>query len=123
MRGDRFDWTAILPGDTSEALWDTYLPYDALPQVLNPPSGLVFNTNHTPFQATVGQGNPNPADFSPTLGIETTWASPWKGSSGCGGVKRICLSAEAPTPSTPFTPGASRTRWWANPGIPTSSKK
>jgi acyl-homoserine-lactone acylase len=71
VRSDGFDWTAILPGDTSKALWDTYLPYDALPQVLNPPSGLVFNTNHTPFQATVGEGNPNPADFSPTLGIET----------------------------------------------------
>lgn len=72
VRSDRFDWMTILPGDTSAALWNAYLPYDALPQVLNPPSGLVFNTNSTPFQATVGEGNPNPAGFSATLGIETT---------------------------------------------------
>ena len=71
VRSGRFDWLAILPGDTSAALWDRYLPYDALPQVLDPPSGLVFNTNSTPFRATVGAGNPDPGVFPDNLGIET----------------------------------------------------
>ncbi|MBI9086301.1 MAG: acylase [Desulfobacterales bacterium] len=71
LRSEDFDWMSILPGNTSAAIWTDYLPYEALPQVLNPPSGLVFNTNSTPFQATVGAGNPDPNNFSPTLGIET----------------------------------------------------
>jgi acyl-homoserine-lactone acylase len=71
VRDETFDWMTILPGNTSRAVWSDYLPFDALPQVLNPPSGLVINTNSTPFQATVGPGNPDPDDFSPTLGIET----------------------------------------------------
>ena len=71
VRKEGFDWMSILPGNTSDAVWHTYLPFEALPQVLNPPSGLVLNTNSTPFKATVGAGNPRPQDFSPTLGIET----------------------------------------------------
>ena len=71
VRDNGFDWMAILPGDTSRAVWTETLPFEALPQVLNPPSGLVLNTNSTPFAATVGKGNPDPGDFSPTLGIET----------------------------------------------------
>jgi penicillin amidase/acyl-homoserine-lactone acylase len=71
VRKEGFDWMSILPGNTSEIVWSDYLPYTQLPQVLNPPSGLVLNTNSTPFRATVGPGNPQPQDFSPTLGIET----------------------------------------------------
>jgi len=71
VRSEKYNWLSILPGDTSEALWDEYLPFDRLPQVFNPPSGLVLNTNSSPFQATVGDGNPNPDDFAPSLGIDT----------------------------------------------------
>jgi acyl-homoserine lactone acylase PvdQ len=60
-----------LPGDTSEAIWSEYLPYPSIPQVLNPPSGYIMNTNSNPFKTTVGEGNPNPQKFSTTLGIET----------------------------------------------------
>ena len=71
VREEGIDWLEILPGNTSRTVWNAYLPFDALPQVLNPASGLVFNTNSTPFTATVGDGNPRPTDFSPTLSIET----------------------------------------------------
>ena len=71
IRREGFDWMSILPGNTSATVWTDYLPFDALPQVLNPPAGLAFNTNSTPFLATAGPGNPSPRDFSPTLGIET----------------------------------------------------
>lgn len=71
IRSERFDWTLYLPGDTSETLWTEYVPFDDLPQVINPPSGFVQSANSTPFITTFGPGNPDPADFSPTLGIET----------------------------------------------------
>jgi len=71
LRAEGYDWQAQLPGDTSETLWSEFLPFEALPQVVNPSSGFVVNSNHTPFRATVGPDNPDPADFSPTLGIET----------------------------------------------------
>ena len=71
LRAEGYDWQAVLPGDTSETLWSEFLPFAELPQVVNPVSGFVANSNHTPFRATTGPGNPDPADFSPTLGIET----------------------------------------------------
>jgi acyl-homoserine-lactone acylase len=70
QRAEGYDWSGYLPGDTSETLWTEYLPFDQLPQVLNPASGFVQNCNSTPFQTTTGSGNPRPEDYSPTLGIE-----------------------------------------------------
>ncbi|HEX6385622.1 MAG TPA: penicillin acylase family protein, partial [Anaerolineae bacterium] len=71
LRAAGYDWEQSLPGDTSATLWTEYLPFDQRPQVLNPPSGFIQNCNSSPFQTTAGPGNPNPANFSPTLGIET----------------------------------------------------
>jgi penicillin amidase/acyl-homoserine-lactone acylase len=71
LRAEGYDWQAVLPGDTSETLWSEFLPFEELPQLVNPPSGFVANSNHTPFRATTGPGNPDPADFSPSFGIET----------------------------------------------------
>ena len=70
MRSENYDWQMYLPGDTSENLWTEYLPFEDLPQVFNPPSGFVQNCNSTPFQTTLGASNPDPADYSPTFGIE-----------------------------------------------------
>jgi penicillin amidase/acyl-homoserine-lactone acylase len=71
LRAEGYDWQAHLPGDRSETLWTEFLPFAALPQLVNPLSGFVANSNHTPFRTTVGPENPDPDDFSPTLGIET----------------------------------------------------
>jgi penicillin amidase/acyl-homoserine-lactone acylase len=71
IRDPHYDWQLYLPGNTSETLWTETLPFADLPQVLNPSSGFVVNTNHTPFAATLDPENPDPDDFSPTLGIET----------------------------------------------------
>jgi penicillin amidase/acyl-homoserine-lactone acylase len=62
---------AHLPGDTSKTLWTEYLPFDQLPQIRNPASGILQNCNNTPYQTTSGPENPEPADYSPTLGIRT----------------------------------------------------
>lgn len=70
-RAAGYDWSQYLPGDTSETLWTDYLPFDQLPQVLNPASGFVQNCNGTPFQTTTGEGNPSLHDFAPAFGIET----------------------------------------------------
>jgi len=72
LRARGWDWEAYLPGDTREVLWTEYLPWDALPRVVDPPSGFVQNANSSPFRTTTGPGNPDPADFPPAFGIETT---------------------------------------------------
>ena len=71
VRSEDYDWSGFLPGNTSETLWTEYLSLEQLPQVLNPNSGFVQNCNSTPYQTTVGPGNPRPEDYAPTLGIET----------------------------------------------------
>ena len=70
-RAEGYDWGGIVPGNTSRTLWTESLPFDRLPQVKDPPSGFVQNCNSSPFQTTVGPGNPDPASFAPSLGIET----------------------------------------------------
>jgi penicillin amidase/acyl-homoserine-lactone acylase len=72
QRAEGYDWSQYLPGNTSETLWTTYLPFEKLPQVLNPGSGFIQSCNSTPYQTTLGPENPRPEDFSPTLGIETS---------------------------------------------------
>jgi len=71
IRAEGYDWKQFLPGDTSETLWTEYLPFDDLPQVLNPASGFIQNGNSSPFQTTIGSENPDAADYSTTFGIET----------------------------------------------------
>ena len=71
VRDAAFDWQAYLPGDTSRTLWTQYLPFDAIPKVVDPPSGFVFNANNQPFTASDPADDLKPEAFSPTLGIET----------------------------------------------------
>lgn len=70
MRSPQYDWQSYLPGDTAETLWTDDLPFADLPQVFNPAAGFVQNANSTPFNATLGADNPNPAQYPPMLGIE-----------------------------------------------------
>jgi acyl-homoserine-lactone acylase len=70
-RAEGRDWAAIQPGDRSDLIWHGYLPFERVPQIWNPKSGYVFNSNNTPFQATGAQDALKPADFSPTMGIQT----------------------------------------------------
>src|SRR3974390_613965 len=71
VRAEGRDWSEIQPGDRSDLIWHGYLPFDRVPQVWNPRSGYVFNSNNTPFEATGPQDNLKAADFSPTMGIQT----------------------------------------------------
>ncbi|MEL6674503.1 MAG: penicillin acylase family protein [Bacteroidota bacterium] len=63
-RNPAYDWQKTLPGDTSATKWSqSYFPLDSLPMVMDPTSGYVFNTNHSPFNNTApaDQHQPTPA--------------------------------------------------------------
>ena len=64
-------WGDEMPGDRSDLIWHSYLPFDRVPQIWNPHSGLVFNSNNTPFQATGPEDALKPADFPASMGIQT----------------------------------------------------
>lgn len=58
-----FNWTGVLNGNTSDNLWTEFHDFDELPQKVNPPSGYLYNTNHTPFGATAMADNLDPAQY------------------------------------------------------------
>jgi len=69
IRDPKFNWKGTLPGNTSATLWNSLHPLTDLPQVLQPQSGFVYNTNHSPFHSTEGSENPVNKDL--TMGYET----------------------------------------------------
>jgi acyl-homoserine-lactone acylase len=71
VRTEGRDWRETQPGDRSDLIWRGYMPFDRVPQVWNPKSGYVFNSNNTPFQASGEEDALKAADFSPTMGIQT----------------------------------------------------
>lgn len=71
FRAKGYDWKHTIPGNTSETLTQGFHPLKDLPQYLNPKSGYVFNTNHSPFNATAAEDNLRAMDFDTTMGYET----------------------------------------------------
>jgi penicillin amidase/acyl-homoserine-lactone acylase len=65
------EWGGVLPGDRSDLIWQGYRPVEQSPQLWNPKSGLVFNSNNTPFQASEAADNLKPADFPASMGLQT----------------------------------------------------
>ena len=73
VRNPNYDWSKVLPGNTSKTLWNnTLVPYDSLPQVLNPSSGWVFNTNNSPFSATDSVNNFKETPLNKRMGYQIT---------------------------------------------------
>jgi len=70
-RNNKYKWTDVLPGNTSETLWTEYHKTSELPQVINPKSGYIYNANHSPFRSTSLNENPNPKNFNSNMGFET----------------------------------------------------
>lgn len=70
VRHPDFNWKGTLPGNTLQTLWTKFHPVENLPQVLNPPSGYVYNTNHSPFKATA-HGIEMEQCYDSTMGYET----------------------------------------------------
>lgn len=55
-RAPQFDWRKPVDGSTSDTEWLGYHGARELPQILNPASGYLQNTNSTPFTVTTGAG-------------------------------------------------------------------
>lgn len=70
-RAQGWDWTQDMPGDRSDLIWQDYLPYDRVPILSNPVSGLVFDANNQPYSATDGPDNLRPDMFPETMGLQT----------------------------------------------------
>jgi acyl-homoserine-lactone acylase len=51
--GDYESWSKVMPGDTSETLWNDYLTFDELPKTVDPPAGWTQNTNEPPWTMTL----------------------------------------------------------------------
>lgn len=66
----KYRWRSTVTGNTSATLWNEFKPITALPQYINPPSGYLFNTNHSPFLATDPLYNLNPKLFDKNDGYE-----------------------------------------------------
>ncbi|MDG0978838.1 MAG: penicillin acylase family protein [Halieaceae bacterium] len=71
LRESGYDWSQYLPGDQSNLIWDSYLPFEQLPQVVRPKHGYLASTNQTPFMVAHENDNPDPSAFSPTDGYQT----------------------------------------------------
>lgn len=70
VRAPGYNWKSTVPGNTYKTLWNTYYPTEALPQVISPQSGFVYNANHSPFKSSGVEDNPNPVDFDPNMDYE-----------------------------------------------------
>ncbi len=66
-----YHWSSTLPGNTKSTLWNEFKPLSALPQMLNPKSGYLFNANHSPYLASSELDNLNPTNFDMNDGYET----------------------------------------------------
>jgi acyl-homoserine-lactone acylase len=67
----KYNWQGTVPGNTSATLWTEFKPVTELPQYINPSSGYLFNTNHSPFLATDTKDNLNRNKFDKNDGYET----------------------------------------------------
>ena len=65
-----YDYTKLLPGDTSAAMWARPVGFDRYPKIVNPASGFVQNANNTPFLAAGPGSEMDRSAYSPYLGIE-----------------------------------------------------
>tara|TARA_B100000524_G_scaffold242916_2_gene130042 strand:- start:1765 stop:3825 length:2061 start_codon:yes stop_codon:yes gene_type:complete len=54
----------VMKGESTEILQEGYLPYEALPKLLDPPHGYLFNTNNTPFNSAHKEDNLQESDFT-----------------------------------------------------------
>lgn len=70
-RAPGYDWGNVVPGNTKKTLWTETYDIEALPQVLQPRSGYVYNTNNTPFHSSAEKDNPDPKAFPKAMGFET----------------------------------------------------
>lgn len=67
VRDTAYNWLEVLPGNTAKTLTTSYHAMKDLPQLENPSSGYIFNTNNSPFNCSDSANNPNEEDYSKTF--------------------------------------------------------
>lgn len=65
------EWSGVLPGDRSDLIWTGFEPFDALPHMIEPQAGYVLDANHSPFQVTLTDEDPDSSAYPERFGIET----------------------------------------------------
>jgi len=71
VRAQNSDFWHTEAGDRAHLIWHAYQPFDKIPQLWNPPSGFVFNSNNTPFHASAPADDLKPENYPATMGIQT----------------------------------------------------
>lgn len=71
LRKEGVDWSGVVPGDRRDLIWTSVRPFSQSPQIWNPKSGLVFNSNNTPFRASDLADDLKPAAFPASMGLQT----------------------------------------------------
>lgn len=69
-RDDSWNWSAELPGDRSDVIWQGYRQFSQVPMMINPKSGFLWNSNNTPMVATDGDDNLKREDFPQSMGLQ-----------------------------------------------------
>ena len=86
--GDHAFWRGIVPGDQSALIpGDEIVPFDELPQVIDPPTGWVQNCNDSPWTSTYPMSI-DPADYLP-------YVAPTEPSLGARAQRSIRLLSES----------------------------
>ena len=65
-----FDYSGTVPGNTKKTLWTEFHSFSELPQQVNPPSGYLYNTNHSPFKASSYGDNLNSENYPSEMGFD-----------------------------------------------------
>lgn len=71
LRAPGYDWSEPVDGSDGSLIAMPLVPFDRLPQVLNPDSGYLLSANQHPFAITTGRDSPRRRDFPEAWGIET----------------------------------------------------
>lgn len=70
IRAKGYDWQKIVPGNTKKTLWKDFYSLKDMPQQLQPSSGYVYNTNHSPFISAGPENHLDPDEFNKDMGFE-----------------------------------------------------
>ena len=65
------DWTSVLPGDRSDLIWTAFETFDSLPHMIDPQAGYVLDANHSPFEVTLTDEDPDASSVPGWYGVET----------------------------------------------------
>ncbi len=71
VRAEGPDWSKAQDGSDPALVWQGARTLNDVPQVVMPRSGYVVNANHTPFQSSGAEDNPEPANFPAHYGVDT----------------------------------------------------